>query len=239
MTSNPMSRREALRRASILLGGALSMSTITGVMAGCESSAPQVGANGVWAPRTLSADQSEMVAIMGEQLIPETDTPGAKAARVHEFVDAMLTDYYQPEERARFLAGLERADARAQRAFGKPFLQASAEQQHQLVEVLNRAAYRESVAKGAGPQDPILDNEEATHDRTAQPGAADASAAAPLDMDWTRDDLGRKSFFRSLKELVLVGYYTSEPGATQELGVNPMGSWQADIPYSQVNHAWA
>ena len=45
--------------------------------------------------------------------------------------------------------------------------------------------------------------------------------------------------FRTLKELTLVGYYTSEVGATRELRVNPMGAWHADVPYASLGHAWA
>lgn len=46
-------------------------------------------------------------------------------------------------------------------------------------------------------------------------------------------------FFGTFKELILVGYYTSEVGATEELRVNPMGSWHGDIPYGDVGRAWA
>ena len=56
---------------------------------------------------------------------------------------------------------------------------------------------------------------------------------------WHREDVGPGSFFRTLKELVLVGYYTAEPGATRELRVNPMGSWRADIANGEVGSAWA
>ena len=38
---------------------------------------------------------------------------------------------------------------------------------------------------------------------------------------------------------MLVGYYTSEVGATEELRVNPMGVWLPDIPYGQVGRSWA
>ena len=51
--------------------------------------------------------------------------------------------------------------------------------------------------------------------------------------------VGDDAFFRTLKELVLVGYYTSEEGATQELRMHPMGSWSADVPYSDIGRAWA
>ena len=56
---------------------------------------------------------------------------------------------------------------------------------------------------------------------------------------WAPGDVGRGAFFRTLKELVLVGYYTSEVGASEELKVNPMGVWLPDIPYSQVGRSWA
>jgi hypothetical protein len=52
-------------------------------------------------------------------------------------------------------------------------------------------------------------------------------------------DVGAGPFWRNLKELTLVGYYTSEVGATQELRVNPMGSWRADIPFSEVGRSWS
>ena len=46
-------------------------------------------------------------------------------------------------------------------------------------------------------------------------------------------------FFRTIKSLTLFGYYTSEVGATQELRVNPMGIYRADIPFDEIGRAWA
>ena len=48
-----------------------------------------------------------------------------------------------------------------------------------------------------------------------------------------------RPFIVRLKVLTLAGYYTSEVGATQELRVNPMGAWFADVPYSEVGRSWA
>ena len=45
--------------------------------------------------------------------------------------------------------------------------------------------------------------------------------------------------FRRLKAWTVVGYYTSEIGATQELHVRPLGVWKADIPLAEVGKAWA
>ena len=47
------------------------------------------------------------------------------------------------------------------------------------------------------------------------------------------------ALFRRLKELTVVGYYTSEVGATQELRMPPMGTYQSDIPYADIGRAWS
>src|SRR5439155_1124549 len=80
-------RREALRRAALLLGGVLAAPTIAGVLAGCEArSVP----DGAWKPRALTPDQADLVATIADHILPETDTPGARAVGVHRFIDAML-----------------------------------------------------------------------------------------------------------------------------------------------------
>jgi hypothetical protein len=194
---------------AFLLGGALAAPTVAGVLAGCGAAADPEGAS--WVPRTLSQEQREAVLTIGEIILPETDTPGARAARVDRYIDAMLSDYYPAADRRRFLAGLERVESRARAAFGAPFGALPAERQLQLVQALNRQAF----AEPAGPGSP------------------------PVGGAWHPDDTGPGSFFRTLKELVLVGYYTSELGAKEELRVDPMGSWRADISYDEVGSAWA
>lgn len=195
-------RREALRRAACLLGGAISAPTIEGVLAGCHAfQRPKeaVKAANAKVARTLSAAQREMVLAIAEHILPETDTPGARTARVDEFIDAMLTGYYPSHRRDRVVAGLQGVDARARRVFGRRFATLSTAQQLELVTALNREAF--------------------------QPGAG------------SRD--GLRSFFRTFKELVIVGYYTSQVGATRELRPNPSGRWRADIPYAEVGRSWA
>lgn len=235
-----ITRRQALARVAHLLGGALAAPTVAGVLAGCGAAADPEGAG--WTPRTLSPEQGEAVLIMGEIILPETDTPGARAARVDRYIDAMLTDYYPEADRRRFLAGLERVESRAREAFGARLGALPAERQLQLVQALNRQAFAERRAPGAAPSEQaaaaaaapanpvVVENDVQTGEERTLPTVGGA---------WHPEDTGPGSFFRTLKELVLVGYYTSELGATKELRVSPMGSWRADIPYDQVGSAWA
>lgn len=50
-----------------------------------------------------------------------------------------------------------------------------------------------------------------------------------------------KSFFHQLRELTLLGYFTSEPVAKNVLHYDPVpGKFQADVPLAEVgNRAWA
>lgn len=228
-TDGMMTRRAALLRAAYVLGGAVSASTVAGVLAGCDAGGGAAGggaATASGASRVLSAEQDEMILSIGEYLIPTTDTPGARAARVNEYIDAMLADYYPDDERDRFLAGLDRVDDYARRRYGARFVDLDEEQQVELAAALHDAAF----PAPAREQDPPAPGE-----------GEEVSPTVPADpMDeWDPADVGRGSFMRTLKELVVVGYYTSEIGATQELTLNPMGVWRADIPYSEVGRAWA
>lgn len=47
-------------------------------------------------------------------------------------------------------------------------------------------------------------------------------------------------FFRLIKELTTVGFFTSEPGATQVLRYEPIpGPYRGDVPYSEIGKASA
>jgi hypothetical protein len=47
-------------------------------------------------------------------------------------------------------------------------------------------------------------------------------------------------YFRMLKELTLIGYFTSEVGATQALRYLPVpGRYDGNVPYKKGDKAWA
>ena len=202
MESNgQITRREALSRVAILLGGAISAPTLAGVLDAATRRA-WATAQG-WTPRTLNASQTELVAVIAEHIIPETDTPGARAAGVHRFVDTLLADHYPAAERDRFLDGLRGVDTRSRSRHGKPFVECVAEQRVALLTEMDEETY--------------------------PPRGSDTATPAG-DETW---------FFRRMKELTLVGYYTSQVGAAQELHPSPFGAYRGDIPYTSVGRAWS
>lgn len=72
--------------------------------------------------RALTPQAQRTVVAAAERIIPATDTPGATDAGVVTFIDKMLADRYTPEERRRFLAGLEELDGRCRSLRGKTFV---------------------------------------------------------------------------------------------------------------------
>jgi hypothetical protein len=194
--SNAMTRRQALRRVGALLGGVVSAPTVAGVLSGCQR---QTGPD--WEPALFSPDQNAMVDAMAETIIPATDTPGASAANVNRFVDAIVGESWLEEDRKRFMGGLENTRKRCQERYGSPFAELSEADRTDFVAALDEETFGDD--------------------------------AEPADRE-------NPSFYRSLKELVIVGYYTSEVGATQELQTNIVpGYYDGDVPYEEVGRAWS
>src|ERR1700756_5255148 len=76
--------------------------------------------------KTLNPHQDATVTTMAELIIPQTETPGAKAVRVNEFIDLILTEWYDDEDRTKFLAGLANVDTQSRDLFGKDFVDCAA-----------------------------------------------------------------------------------------------------------------
>ena len=131
-----MDRREALKRVGLIMGGTVALPIASGVMSGCQ--APAAGG---YALQTMSAAQNDLVATMSELIIPATDTPGAKAAKVNEFIDLMLTDWFDLDDRDSFLAGIAETDAMAQAANGSNFVDSTEDQQIALLTEMEEASY--------------------------------------------------------------------------------------------------
>lgn len=91
-----------------------------------------------WVPRFFDAHQVETVGTLCELIIPETDTPGARAAKVHEYVDFVLSESDRSTGEA-FLAGIRWVDEKSRDLFGTTFVELQPAQQEQLLRIVSRA----------------------------------------------------------------------------------------------------
>jgi len=133
-----LNRRAALRRlATGAVGVATSTIWVDSLTALAHQQAHAHAADEAiaaqdWTPRVLTSRQNDAVITLTELIIPETDTPGAKAARVNRFIDTVLHEA-PPADRDKFLRGLTWMDERSRALFSKDFLAASAAEQTDLL----------------------------------------------------------------------------------------------------------
>lgn len=138
--------------------------------------------------KLLNPQQDATVTALAELIIPQTDTPGAKAARVNEFIDLILAEWASDEERQLFLSGLADLEARTRRLFGRDFVDATQQQQSEIAR-----AFGEEMAQ-------------AIAELANAPRGFRAAAPEP-----------EGNFYYLFRSLTLTGYFTSEIGATQQL----------------------
>ena len=132
-----MNRRAAIQRVSVLLGGSL---------LGADS----LLANNINWDAMDDADYSKGIGIfskgqiklmneVADTILPTTNTPGAKAAKVGQFIAVIVSDCYEADEQKMFTAGLTALDLNFKQRFGKSFMRGSKTQRHDYLVELDKA----------------------------------------------------------------------------------------------------
>ncbi|NBA86744.1 gluconate 2-dehydrogenase subunit 3 family protein [Emticicia sp. CRIBPO] len=120
-----MDRREAIQRVTLMLGGVMSAPLLAGAMGqaiyGGESIRPTV-------------DQASLIAEVADIIIPTTDTPGAKAAGVEQFIIRVMRDCYEKPDQEKFFGGLAKLDADSKAKFKKGFADLSLQQKNIMIQ---------------------------------------------------------------------------------------------------------
>jgi len=183
LSGNTLDRRDALRLLAL-------NSLLPAIPAPLFAALREVHASLDTAPglKAFNANQNATVIAMADLILPETDTPGATATRVNEFIDRIVAEWYSDEERASFLAGLAHVDELTAKLFAKRFVDASPEQQGQVLRELGNEMTRAAET--------LAD---------ARPGYR-GEAPEPDD-----------NFYFRFRALTLTGYFTSEAGFTKQL----------------------
>lgn len=187
-----MNRRDVIGRLGLILGG-----TIIGAdafISGCAPADKQVN-------KLFKSSDVALFDEISETILPATATPGAKAAKVGDFMALMVQDCYTEKDQKIFTDGLKKM----QEDFNKQ--------------------YNTSFAKGTVEQ------------RTAFLTALDKEQKA---YQTTKKKEDSSHYFRMMKELTLLGFFTSEVGATKVLRyVEVPGKFDGSAPYKKGDKAWA
>jgi hypothetical protein len=147
MASSAVDRREALRRlaaggvgAAALPAWVDSLSAFAVDHADVLHAQTARAAAAAWKPQVLTPAQNVAVIALSEAIIPQTDTAGARAAKVNEFIDGALAGT-SAANREKFLAGLawvnERMSKGATTGAGKGFAGATTAEQTALLTVIS------------------------------------------------------------------------------------------------------
>jgi len=148
------------RRALHVIAGALALPVLArlgvrdALAAGRMLHAGLEMGDGAYIFRTLDYRQRRAIEAVVERIIPETDTPGALGARVHEFVDLILTEFAARSDREAFLAGLADLISRSRSAHGRVFDECAAEDQLALLGQLQEEA--QDLPRPSGAPEPFI-----------------------------------------------------------------------------------
>lgn len=188
-----MNRRDALSRVALLLGGTVVGGTL--FLEGCKQS-DKYGVGETFTPEDIAYLDE-----VSETIIPTTDTPGAKAAKVGTFMTVMVNDCYDEKDQKTFKEGMGKLNDASDKKFKSGFMTITPEQRKQLLTEID--AEQKEYAKNKKKEDP-------------------------------------NHYFRLIKELTLLGYFTSEIGATKALRYMAVpGRYDGCLPYKKGDKAWA
>jgi len=217
-TPELISRRAAVFRVSALLGGAAligSSAWITGCRtektAGTDSEA-------------FTNDDVAYLDEIADTILPTTSTPGAKAAKTGAFMALMVRDTYSPEDQKIFRDGMRSLDqASKDKNGGKSFMQATPDQRLALLQALDKAQFDYSVKRKAEAKK--KSDEFLAEKQGGKPTPQTTEATQIVDEPPNK-------YFGMMKQLSLLGYFTSEIGMTQaQRYVESPGRYDPCIPY--------
>lgn len=205
-----MDRRELLRMIAVLTGAAVVGGDA--FLSGCTSE--QKLDMGFTPGRIALLDE------IGETILPATNTPGAKDAKVGEFMKVIVTDCYPVESQYAFRDGLKTFEGECKKMNGKDFMECSAQERKALLMKLEEEAkaYNKTQEEKDKPLKEDLKKQNKEYDFVASP----------------------RHYYTMVKQLTLWGYFSSEPGATKALRHLPVpGKYDGAYPYKKGDRAWS
>ncbi len=199
-----MDRREAIKKAGLTLGFAISAPLIAGVLKGCKAT-PEL----TYTPDFFTEDQAQVIGELSEIILPRTSTPGAKDVGVPGFIDDLLKSVYTKEQQEKFIRELNDFNEKARKMHGDGFVDLGREKQLEFVKAQHDEALSNSSDTGAKGW-------------------------------WNAGGGEDKPFILQVKELTILGFFTSKVGASEVLQYNPVpGPFRGCVPLSEVGKAWA
>jgi hypothetical protein len=235
-----INRREAIRGVSALLGGVAFVGGGRLLAAVEQTSGAYEGRAG-----EFTAQDIALLDEIAETILPATKTPGAKAAKTGAFMALMVTDSYSPAEQKIFREGMLKVDDAMVKANNVSFMSATPQQRLVVLTALDREQKRVTDAREAADRKkrglaPLPVDETAAKAADSLPDDRKEGAPATSVSGPEATIKQPAHYFRMMKELALLGYFTSEIGCTRALRyVEAPGRFDPCMPYAPGEPAWA
>jgi hypothetical protein len=226
--SELITRRQAVLRVTAMLGG-VALIGGSALITGCraENAGTAAGADSTYTP-----DDVAFLDEVADTILPTTSTPGAKAAKTGAFMAMMVRDTYYPNDQKIFRAGMGKIDDATQKAYKTTFMKATPAQRLAVLTELDKEQKAINDARDEERRKRTLANltdQKSGQTQGAQTGPETAATQNPPN-----------HYFRMMKELALLGYFTSEIGMTQaQRYIETPGHYDACAPYKPGEKAWA
>lgn len=200
---------------ALLTGGAVIGSDF--LLSGCKNPSSKTGA-------VFSADDISFLDEVAETILPATKTPGAKAAKVGQFMTIIVNDCYEEKDQQSFHAGMKKLDEACQKMNGHAWLKATPQQRHNLLVTLDKEAKDHMKQK--------IDFDKGQDEK-------EKAELANGNKDFKKEQMP-SHYFTMMKQLTLWGYFTSKEGVTGALRYDPVpGHYDGCIDYKKGDKLFA
>src|SRR6188472_643806 len=125
-----MDRRELLKMIAAATGGVVIGGEF--FLAGCKNPDAGVGISS-----TFTESDIAFLDEVAETIFPKTSTPGAKDAKVGQFMTVMVNDCYEAKDQKTFHEGLGKLNDAADKKFNEKFMKLTPEKRHELLVALD------------------------------------------------------------------------------------------------------
>ena len=137
-----MNRRELLKMVAAATGGVVIGGEF--FLAGCKNPDAGVGESATFGETDIA-----FLDEVAETIFPKTSTPGAKDAKVGQYMSVMVTDCYEAKDQQAFREGMKKINEACDKMHKHGFMKASPEQRKELLVSLDkeRAGYQKTKKK--------------------------------------------------------------------------------------------
>lgn len=213
-----MNRRNALKNIGIGAGITVSAGTLASLLSGCNADPIDT-----WTPEYFTISDANILDELSDIILPKTDTPGAKEAKVVRYMDMIVKNLYKEEDQENFNVGFAGFKERLKSIEGVKTEMVKVDEK-EVEKITASRAQLEGLFKTQMEQ--LAANEDKPAPEEKPDPKAEGAANNPYFMD---------KFVKTFRSLSIAGYFGSELIGENHLVYEPVpGPYVGNIPLSDT-----